>query len=237
MIRALLFDVFGTVVNWRDGVAREVDEFFASQGIEVDAAAFADAWRAKYDPAMARIRSGDRGYVPLDSLHRENLDATLAEFGMEVVGSKDRDYLNHAWEKLPPWPDSVPGLTKLKAKFTIAACSNGSLPLMRTLADFAGLPWDRILGAGIAKDYKPSGIVYLASVSALGRRPDQVMMVAAHNNDLEAARAQGLKTAFVPRPGEHGPDQEKDLSPSSDWDVVAADLEDLATKLQSFSGA
>jgi len=232
VLKALLFDVFGTVVDWRSGVAREMEAFFATRGLAVDAEAFADAWRAKYQPAMEGIRSGGRGYVPLDVLHRENLDATLVEFGLEAsVDADARDDLNRAWEKLPPWPDSVPGLTRLKARYAIAPCSNGSIALMTWLGKYGGLPWDVILGADIARDYKPQPATYLASVAALGLTPAEVMMVAAHNNDLAAARAVDLKTAFVPRPTEYGPGQTSDLEPTADWEVVASDFDDLAQKL------
>lgn len=232
MTEALLFDVFGTVVDWRGGVAREVAAFCAERGLAVDAEAFADAWRARYQPAMESIRSGGRGYLPLDILHRENLDATLAEFGLEAaVDAEARAGLNRAWEKLPPWPDSVPGLTRLKAHYAIAPCSNGSIALMTRLARYGGLPWDAILGADIARDYKPRPAAYLASVAALGLAPAAATMVAAHNGDLAAARAVGLGTAFVPRPTEHGPGQTGDLAPTADWDIVASDFGDLAAKL------
>jgi len=232
MLKALIFDVFGTVVDWRTGVARDVAVFFSGRGRQVDARGFADAWRAKYQPAMEKIRSGSRGYVPLDILHRENLDATLQEFGLDdAVDEAARADLNRAWEKLPPWPDSVPGLTALKTRYAIAPCSNGSIALMTWLAKFGGLPWDAILGAEIAQDYKPQPSVYLASAAALGLEPAEVMMVAAHNSDLVAARDAGLKTGFFPRATEHGPGQTTDLAPSEDWDVVAADLDGLASCL------
>ena len=232
MIRALIFDVFGTVVDWRSGVAREVEAFCVERGLTVDATAFADAWRAKYQPAMEAIRNGGRGYVALDVLHRENLDATLVDFGLAAsVDESARTNLNRAWEKLPPWPDSVPGLTRLKARYAIAPCSNGSIALMTWLAKYGGLPWDAILGADVARDYKPQPAAYLASVAALGLTPAEVMMVAAHNSDLEAARAVGLQTAFVPRPTEHGPGQTIDLDPTSDWEVIASDFNDLAERL------
>ena len=232
MLKALIFDVFGTVVDWRVGVAREAGAFFAERGIDADPEAFADAWRARYQPAMERVRDGSRGYVALDVLHRENLDAVLAEFGLDaMVEPAARDDLNRAWEKLPPWPDSVPGLTRLKARYAIAPCSNGSIALMTWLARYGGLPWDAVLGADIARTYKPQPEAYLASAAAFGLEPAEVMMVAAHNRDLEAARATGLLTGFFPRPTEHGPGQSTDLAPSSDWDVVAADIEDLAEKL------
>ena len=232
MVKALLFDVFGTVVDWRSGIAREVEDFCQARGLAVDAPAFALSWRAKYQPAMEAIRSGGRGYVALDLLHRENLDATLAEFGLAAaLEEPDRAALNRAWEKLPPWPDVVAGLTALKKPHAIATCSNGSIALMTWLAKYGGLPWDAILGAEIARDYKPQPAVYLASAAALGLPPEEVMMVAAHNSDLAAARALGLKTAFLPRPTEYGPGQTTDLEATEGWDVVAADLIDLGRRM------
>ena len=232
MVEALIFDVFGTVVDWRNGVAREASVLFQERGIDIDPHEFADAWRAEYDPSMARIRDGNRGYIALDVLHRENLDRVLSRFGLEDRFDDDaRAAFNHAWEKLPPWPDSVPGLTRLKARYIIAPCSNGSIALMTRLAKYGGLNWDAIVGAEIARDYKPQPVVYQASVAALGLTPDRVMMVAAHNGDLAAARDAGLKTAFFPRPTEHGEGQTKDLTAERDWDIVATDMEDLAGKM------
>ncbi|WP_171052665.1 haloacid dehalogenase type II [Ruegeria sediminis] len=221
MIQALIFDVFGTCVDWRNSVAREV----AAVLPQVDALAFATAWRAEYDPAMARIRDGARGYVPLDDLHLENLDTVCRAFGVTLEAP---DRLNAAWEKLEPWPDVVGGLQLLRQERIIAPCSNGSIALMTRLARYAGLPWDCILGAELARDYKPQAAVYRVSCAALRLPPDQVMMVAAHNDDLLAARAAGLRTAFVPRLTEHGPDQATDLEPTGDWDIVAKDFADLA---------
>ncbi|WP_137700066.1 haloacid dehalogenase type II [Marimonas lutisalis] len=221
-LHALIFDVFGTCVDWRSSVARDV----AATLPGIDALAFADAWRAEYDPAMARIREGGRGYVALDDLHLENLHRVARRFGVTAP-----DSLNTAWERLDPWPDTVPGLEKLRETRIIASCSNGSIALMTRLARYARLPWDCILGAEIAQDYKPKPQVYLASCAALRLPPDQVMMVAAHNGDLHAARAAGLRTAFVPRLTEHGPDQATDLAPDGDWDIVAADFNDLAARL------
>ncbi len=223
-LKALIFDVFGTCVDWRSSVARDVAQHLPS----TDATAFAIAWRAEYDPSMARIRDGGRGYVPLDDLHRENLDRVARDFDVRVP---DPEALNRAWERLDPWPDVLPALARLKPRYILAPCSNGSIGLMTRLARYAGLPWDCILGAEIARNYKPEPAVYLASCAALRLKPSEVMMVAAHNDDLAAARAAGLKTAFVPRPAEHGPGQASDLEPASDWEIAARDFEDLADRL------
>ncbi|MEL6678050.1 MAG: haloacid dehalogenase type II [Pseudomonadota bacterium] len=232
MIDACLFDVFGTLVDWRRGVADAVAPAFAARGIDADPFDVAAAWRAEYDPAMARVRTGARGYVPLDDLHLENLDRTLDRFGLgRHFDEAARAELNHAWERLPPWPDTVAGLAAIRHGRIVAPCSNGSIALMTRLARFAGLEWDCILGAEIARDYKPSPAVYLASCTALALPPERVLMVAAHNGDLHAARALGLHTAFVPRVTEHGPGQTTDLEAEADWDFVATDMEDLAAQL------
>lgn len=223
-VQAVMFDVFGSVVDWRRGVAAAVAEALPG----VDAAAFADAWRGRYQPAMAAVREGRRGYVPLDVLHRENLDATLSEFG---VTAPDPVALNRAWERLPPWPDAPAALARLRRRFIVAPCSNGSIGLMARLARFGGLEWDCILGADVARAYKPDPQAYLGSVAALGLAPGQVMMAAAHTDDLRAARASGLATAFFPRPAEHGPGRAADRAAAGDWDVVAADMADLAARL------
>ncbi len=222
--QALIFDVFGTCTDWRTSVARIVHDHLPT----VDAVAFAEAWRGEYQPAMARIREGGRGYVPLDDLHLENLMRVSARFG---VTPADPDALNRAWEALDPWPDVPQGLARLKRNAIIAPCSNGSIALMTRLARQADLPWDCILGAEIAQDYKPKPQVYLAAVAALRLDPGQVMMVAAHNDDLHAAQAVGLMTAFVPRPTEHGPQQTTDLEPTGAWSCVAHDFNDLAMRL------
>ncbi|MEL6915598.1 MAG: haloacid dehalogenase type II [Pseudomonadota bacterium] len=218
---ALIFDVFGTCVDWRRSLAREV-----ARVLDVDALAFADAWRAEYQPAMENVRTGARGYVRLDTLHAENMSRVAARFGVAAPAE-----LNAAWERLDPWPDVLPGLERIKAHRIVAPCSNGSIALMTRLARYAGLPWDCILGAEIARAYKPASVVYQAACEALDLPPARVMMVAAHNDDLAAARAAGLATAFVPRPREHGPDQTTDLEPSADWDICAADFEELAEAL------
>jgi len=221
MVKALIFDVFGTCVDWRNSVAREVGKV-----LDVDSIAFSDAWRGEYQPAMERIRTGGRGYVALDDLHLENLHLVAQRFGVSAP-----DSLNAAWERLDPWADVVSGLNRLRENHIIAPCSNGSIALMTRLAKYADLPWDCILGADIAQDYKPKTAVYLKSCAALRLPPDEVMMVAAHNSDLFAARSSGLATAFVPRLTEYGPDQTTDLAPSEEWDIIASDFMDLAERL------
>jgi len=233
-VRALLFDVFGTVVDWRSGVAREATPFLRRRGAEsVDPLAFADAWRASYQPAMEQVRSGRRRFTRLDVLHRENLEAILPDFGIDpaTVPASELNELNLAWHRLDPWPDAVAGLTRLKTSFIIATLSNGNIALMLDMAKRAGLPWDAILGAEVVQAYKPMPEVYLRTADILAMRPEQICLVAAHNGDLAAARECGLRTAFIPRPAEHGPNQTTDLRPDQEWDVVAADFGALAEKL------
>lgn len=227
--KALLFDVFGTCVDWRTGVAREGAALGRGIGLaDADWAAVADAWRARYQPQLETVRSGARPWVNLDVLHREALDQVLDEFGLGAVGAADRDELTRAWHRLDPWPDAVEGLSALRRRFVVAACSNGHIALVVDMAKRAGLPWDAVLGAEIARAYKPQPEAYLRSVAALGLEPAEAMMVAAHNSDLTAAAACGLQTAFVARPAEHGPGQVTDLSPAPGFDVAATDLVDLA---------
>jgi 2-haloacid dehalogenase len=232
-IRALLFDVFGTVVDWRAGVARDAAPFLARHSIAADPHAFADAWRDRYQPAMEAVRAGRRPFVRLDVLHRENLEAVLRDLGADParLPAEELDALNHAWHRLDPWPDSVPGLQRLRARFIVATLSNGNIALMVNMAKRAGLPWDAILGAEVAQAYKPQPEAYLRSVEALDLPPAACLMVAAHNGDLRAARAVGMATAFVPRPREHGAGQTSDLAPEEHWDVVAPDFVALAERL------
>jgi 2-haloacid dehalogenase len=233
-VRALVFDVFGTVVNWRDGVAREAAPFLARHGhAGIDPAGFADAWRRRYAPAMEQVRLGRRPFARLDVLHRENLEAILPEFGIDAasIPAAEMDELNLAWHRLDPWPDSVAGLIRLKAGYIVAPLSNGNIILMLDMAKRAGLPWDAILGAEVTQAYKPMPEAYLRAVDILAMRPDEVCLVAAHNDDLAAARRCGLRTAFVPRPLEHGPGQSTDLHAKQEWDIVADDFEQLAGRL------
>ena len=230
--RALFFDVFGTCVDWRTCVAREVGTLAARLGRDdVDPEGVADAWRALYQPQMETVRSGARPWVNLDVLHRGALDIVLADAGLDEVTAPERDELTRAWHRLDPWPDAVEGLTRLKGIAVIAPHSNGHVALLLAMARRAGLPWDLILGAETARAYKPSPESYLRNVALVGMEPPEVMMVAAHNSDLAAAAALGMRTAFVRRPAEHGPAQTTDLAPEGDWDVVADDLVELAGRL------
>ncbi|MGF1527682.1 MAG: haloacid dehalogenase type II [Candidatus Competibacterales bacterium] len=228
MYRALLFDVFGTVVDWRQSVARQAAARF---GATRDWAAFADAWRARYQPAMEAVRRGERPFVPLDVLHRENLDAIAPDFGLESLDAAERAAVTRFWHRLDPWPDSVPGLKALKERYIITAHSNGNVALMVNLARHGKLPWDMILGAEVTGHYKPLPASYRRACQLLDVPVEQCLMVAAHNGDLKAARACGLGTAFVPRPTEYGLGQRSDLAPEDHWDVVAKDLVDLAHQL------
>jgi 2-haloacid dehalogenase len=232
-IRACLFDVFGTVVDWRTSVSRDLAAFAKQKGLGgVDWLEFAVEWRKLYQPAMEEVRSGRRPFTILDLLHRESLDKLVARFGIRGLAEADLDHMNRAWHRLDPWPDAVEGVTRLKRKFVVAPCSNGNIALMVNLAKRAGLPWDCILGAETARAYKPMPDAYLNSCRSLGLAPSSVMMVAAHNNDLKAAKAQGMKTAFVARPTEHGPGQTTDLAPDTACvDVAARDFVDLAARL------
>ncbi|WP_119421189.1 haloacid dehalogenase type II [Desertibaculum subflavum] len=231
-VKALLFDVFGTVVDWRSSIAREARAFAARRGSAIDGEAFADAWRGLYQPAMEEIRSGRRPFVKLDVLHRENLEKVLQQFGIEGVAWPELEELNRAWHRLDPWPDTVAGLTRLKSKFIIATQSNGNVALMVNMAKRAGLPWDTILGAEVVRHYKPAPAAYTEACAMLGLPPDECMMVAAHNNDLLAAKRQGMKTAFVARPDEFGRGVKNfDLAPADGIDIGAASFLELADKL------
>ncbi len=229
-VKALTFDVFGTVVDWRLSIIREGEAFGKPRGLSVDWAAFADRWRALYQPAMEEVRSGKRGWTKLDDLHRESLGKVVTEFGIKGVMAGELDDLNRAWHRLDPWPDSVPGLTRLKRKYILATLSNGNVALLVNMAKRSGLPWDTILGAEVTRHYKPQPGCYLGTAAMLGLKPEECALVAAHNNDLAVARGLGFKTIFVPRQ-EHGPGQTKDLTAERDWDVVARDFFDLADQL------
>ena len=233
-LRAALFDVFGTVVDWRSGVSRDVAAFMARHAVNgVDPNAFADAWRRRYSPSMEEVRSGRRPFVRLDQLHFESLQATLAEFNLAGRNFAEAELwaLNRAWHRLDPWPDVLAGLQQMKSGLIIAPLSNGNVSLLLNMARRASIPWDAILGAEVVAAYKPAPEAYLKTAALLDLPPEQVIMVAAHNGDLAAARACGLRTAFVPRPTEHGPHQTTDLKPEQNWDFVAPDFRALAQQL------
>jgi 2-haloacid dehalogenase len=230
--RALLFDVFGTCVDWRSSIIREGQALGRRLNLgPVDWAAVADAWRSLYQPQMETVRSGARPWTTLDVLHREALDRVLADAGLQSLPEQDRADFSLAWHRLDPWPDTVEGLRRLGQRFIVAPNSNGHIALMVNLSRRARLRWDAILGAEIARAYKPRPEVYLRSVEALGLEPPQVIMVAAHNGDLVAAAGCGLQTAFVTRQTEHGRGQTTDLRPEQPVDLVATDLLDLARQL------
>ena len=229
-IKALLFDVFGTLVDWRTSIAREVGAILAGHGSAVDGLAFADAWRAEYQPSMEAIRSGREPYCTLDVLHRRNLDAILPRFGLDDVDEATRARLNLAWHRLDAWPDVAPGLARLRRDFRLAPCSNGNVSLMVDLARRNDFPWDAVLGAEFAGDYKPNRIVYLMAARAFDCAPGEAMMVAAHTPDLVAAAAAGLRTAFVARPDEYGRGR-GEARPAAPVDVAVIGIGELAERL------
>ena len=225
--QVLAFDIFGTVVDWHGSIAREVAALYP----EVDAHAFALAWRAGYQPAMQRVRSGELGWTRIDELHRLILDSLLPRFGLNHLSETERTHLNRAWHRLDPWPDTVAGLTRLKSKFTICTLSNGNIGLLTNMAKRAGLPWDCILSAEVFRAYKPDPLTYLGVAQTFDLQPEQVMLVAAHQDDLAAARACGLQTAYIERPFEFGREQAKDVSPDPANTLHARDFLHLAEQL------
>lgn len=236
-VKALLFDVFGTVVDWRSGIANEVKKIANKNKIVINPNDFADAWRAEYQPAMEEIRKGNRSFTILDILHMENLKKISSRFGLDKLSSDDFDLLVKAWHRLPGWPDSSEGLNKLKTKFIIATQSNGNIALMVNMAKYSNLNWDVILGAEVVGHYKPEPEAYLKACRALHLNPEECMMVAAHDDDLKAASLQGMKTGYVHRPYEYGKDKLFDISQVNDykgdrsWDFISRDLNDLAYQL------
>jgi len=229
-IGALLFDVFGTLTDFRTSIAREAEAILGPLGYSLDWLAFADAWRGEYQPAMEEIRSGKAPFSKLDVLHRRNLDRILPRFNVKPLPEDTAQHLNLAWHRLDTWPDVAPGMVRLKTRFRLAPCSNGNISLMVDVARRNGLPWDAILGAEIAGDFKPKPKVYLASCAAFDLAPGDCMMVAAHSNDLKTAAALGLRTAHIARPNEHGPGK-GEAAPTVPVDYAASSLEHLATQL------
>lgn len=230
-VQALVFDVFGTVVDWRGSVIREGEEFQRKMGLEVNWAAFADAWRGRYAPSMDRVRAGEIPWTKLDALHRMSLEELLDEFEITGLTEEEKDHLNKVWHRLDPWPDSIPGLTRLKKRYIISTLSNGNVALLTRMAKRAGLPWDLILSAELVHHYKPDPETYLMVPYLLDLRPDEVMLVAAHSDDLRHAQTHGLRTAYVHRPLEWGPGSEPEAVESSSFDLVAEDINELTEKL------
>lgn len=224
--RVLAFDIFGTVVDWHGSIEREVK----AMNLGVDGGRFAQCWRAGYQPAMQRVRSGEIGWTLIDDLHRMILDELLLKFGIDSLSEGDKQHLNKVWHRLDPWPDAVPGLSRLKARYMLTTLSNGNIGLLAGMAKRAGLPWDCILSAEVFRAYKPDPATYLGVAKVFDLKPEEVMLVAAHQDDLAAARACGLQTAYIERPLEFGT-QGKDLTPNPLNTLHARDLQDLATQL------
>ena len=228
---AIVFDTFGTVVDWRTSLITELTAFGAQRGISADWTGLVDAWRAAYHPSMDRVRNGELPWTRLDDLHRASLDKLVVDFGIKGLNEADMDHINRGWHRLHPWPDSVPGLTRLKSRFIIGPLSNGNVSLLLNMAKHSGIPWDMIFGSDLFGHFKPDPETYLGVARLLDLAPGQVMLAAAHNNDLGAAKSCGLMTAFFPRPGEYGPNQKLDFAPDGTWDYVAKNIEDLAVQL------
>ncbi|OBH42056.1 haloacid dehalogenase, type II [Mycobacterium intracellulare] len=233
VVRAVLFDTFGTVVDWRSGIAASVRRFAQRHHLDVDPDAFALEWRSRYLPSMSEIRSGRREFVSLDVLHQENLVASLAKFGVsaDALPGDEVRALALSWRWLPPWPDSVDGIAAMKRHVIVGPLSNGNTGLLVEMAKYAGLPWDVVLGSDVSRAYKPDPRAYRTPARLLGLEPGEVMLVAAHTADLEAARDSGLATGFVARPREYGPDPMPESAPPGAWDVSGASLIELAGSL------
>jgi 2-haloacid dehalogenase len=230
-LRAILFDTFGTVVDWRGSLIAELSAWGAGRGLAADWAGLVDAWRAAYQPSMDLVRQGKPPWTVLDDLHRATLERLVAQFGIPGLSEADLDHINRGWHRLRPWPDAVAGLTRLRARYIIAPLSNGNVALLVNMAKAAGLPWDMICSTELFRHYKPDPETYLGAAALLGLRPEQVMMAAAHNADLRAARACGLATAFFARPSEYGPHQARDFAADQEWDIIARDINDLASRM------
>jgi 2-haloacid dehalogenase len=231
VIKVLAFDVFGTVVDWRTSVIAEGERLGKAKGIDLDWAAFADAWRAIYRPYMDKVQNGEISWTKLDDLHRMMLAETLKKFGIQNLSDDEKENLNRVWHRLNPWPDSVPGLQRLKSRFVVTTLSNGNISLLTNMAKHAGLPWDCILSAENVRRYKPAAEVYLLAPQLFDLKPEQVMMVAAHEHDLQSAQKHGLRTAYVHRQMERGPGKESAQPAPGRYDILAADFLDLAKQL------
>ena len=234
-VKALTFDVFGTVVDWRSSIIREGEILGARKGIRADWAKFADAWRAGYQPAMQRVRSGELKWTNIDQLHRMILDSLLEAFSLKGLREDELQHLNRVWHRLMPWPDAIGGLNRMKPAFILATLSNGNVSLLVNMAKNVGLPWDCVMSGELFGHYKPDPEVYAGAARMLSLEPGEVMMVAAHPYDLLAAQKQGLKTAYVPRPLEYGPAAKPHATEGMAFDVTASDFVDLAARLRAFA--
>lgn len=230
-VKALVFDVFGTVVDWHGSVAREMRGLAKAKGLRVNAVKFAKAWRAGYRPAMDRVRRGETPFEKIDVIHRAILEDVLKQFRVTALTEEEKAHLNLVWHRLKPWPDSPRGLKRLKSKFVIATLSNGNTGLLVNMAKNGGLPWDCVFSSDTFNHFKPDPEMYLGAADRLDLRPEQVMMVAAHKHDLRAAAAHGLKTAFVKRPHEYGRNNNPDLASEADFTINAESFLDLAEQL------
>jgi 2-haloacid dehalogenase len=231
-VKALVFDVFGTCVDWRTSLIDDFTKWSKTRGINADWTALVDGWRAVYSASMDEVRKNPQnGYKILDTLHRESLEKLVAQFSIQGLTEDDLQYLTLGWHRLHAWPDTVSGLTRLKTKYIISPLSNGNVALLTNMGKFAGMPWDLILSAELFEHYKPDPETYLGAAKLLCLKPEQVMMCAAHNNDLKAARKLGLKTAFVARPTEYGPHQKYDFEAKDSWEIVAKDFNEIAERM------
>ncbi len=230
-VQALVFDVFGTVADWRGTIIQEGNQLNARKGYDVDWGEFADRWRSGYGPAMNQVRSGELPWTKLDDLHRMVLDELILEFGLTDMSEAEIQHLNRVWHRLTPWPDAIAGLTRLREKYTIAPLSNGNVSLLLNMAKNAGLPFDTILSAELSRHYKPDPEAYLKAAELFSLRPEQVMLVAAHPSDLRGAARAGLRTAYVHRPLERGPERPTVAPARDEFDLFADDFIDLADQL------
>jgi 2-haloacid dehalogenase len=230
-VKALVFDVFGTVVDWRSSLIEDLSAWGAARGLPADWTGLVDAWRAAYAPSMDRVRRGALPWTNLDALHQQSLETLAPRFGLPGLDDASLDWINRGWHRLRPWPDSVAGLLRLKTRYVISPLSNGNVALLTNMAKHAGLPWDLVLCAEVFRHYKPDPETYLGAAELLGLAPNQVMMCAAHNQDLAAAQRLGLRTAFIARPTEYGPHQVRDFAAEGEWDVVVNDFGGLADRL------
>lgn len=227
----MTFDTFGTVVDWRSSIIRDFSAFGKARGLAVDWSRFVDEWKTAYKPGMDAVRTGAAPWTSVNAIYRAELDVLLPRYGLGQLTGDERDHMTRAWHRLDPWPDAVPGLMRLKRRYVISPLSNGDVACLIHMAKRAGLPWDAILCAEIFRHYKPDPEVYLGAIQLLGCKPHEVMMVAAHNYDLRAARSHGMRTAFVARPSEYGPGQTSDLQAEQHWDIVARDFGEVASAL------